>query len=918
VHGLHRRLANLTVDRLLLSVGSGAVRKLDFPHRLLPFLRIFGLILLLLVPLTASWIVSAQGISQIAVEDLSVTPSSAKGGAPVTVSFMVANNGLEQTGYEIPVLIDDVLEGTVRGELPGGGRRTHDIQFVRTKSGIYQIQIGDASSEFSIDPAEFEVRIVEVFPSVARPGDVINVSARISNNGGIPGTYQAVLKLNGATEGMATGVLASGASKPLLFPIVVTRPGTHVISLADAADTVMVLPDLSSVELVDTIPLSPEGTTARNQRGEIIVLTGKAVKLRHGVGRELVVELPFSLQPGEQLVEFIDLATRASYSDGEIFLPMPVEARPREVGIKAEMEPPVGPGVTAVSTITYPVLQLPDISIDLSVADPVLGITNLKTSLVLVDAPLGSRLQLRVGKEIPQRLREQLNDLPSIGDNRVGEVAMVVELTEAITGKPVAIDGGFLEFSLPSLWVDNYGSTSSVRTFLAGENSPQIVSVHSTGIDRQGRIGFQAFLPRGLSSFSLVSLVPRMPDGSLLQDLVVYPDAAAPGDVVEVTGSVVNSSTERLVVPVTLVVDGKSLRTRIVVVDTAAAKSTSFHIQMNDAGMHTIGLNGRQAFTTIAEALDPLKVSFGDLQVSPADALPGEPVRISVQVTNTGERVGLARPVLRLNEVLTRELPIILQPGESRRVETFLSLNESGFYRIALGSLSGAVIVRPEPSPPVFVVEELKVTPHVADPGQAIDVAFKVANQGNSAGIFQSVLEVDSKSKLIGPFSLPAKTTLPFLEQVTIVTPGNHALKLGEEIAQIKVRKAAYLTFKVTNLEASPLAAKRGEPVQVTAIVTNGSDVVGIDEVVLKLDGMIAGSEWIGLGPGASREMKYTVSGSKLGWYELDLNGTESGFTVERAVSLLTISGALATGLLVITVTVYALVTSRRKKIRGN
>ena len=131
------------------------------------------------------------------------------------------------------------------------------------------------------------------------------------------------------------------------------------------------------------------------------------------------------------------------------------------------MKPPIGPGTTAVSTITRPALHLPDISVDLSVVDPLLGMTNLKTSLVLADAPFGSSLRVRVGKEITQIEREQLNDLPSIGVNRVGEVAIVVEVTETMTGKPVAIDGGFLEFSLPSLWVDNYGSSSSVRTILA-------------------------------------------------------------------------------------------------------------------------------------------------------------------------------------------------------------------------------------------------------------------------------------------------------------------------------------------------------------------------------------------------------------------------------------------------------------------
>lgn len=875
------------------------------------------LALLLFVPPPLRAGVLQQAPPGQVVEGLDLDPVVARAGEPVAVTFRVSNTGASSLTYNVPVLVDGVLETQVTGELPSGGSRGYLVPVVRLEEAVYQVQVEEEMATFIVSPASFSVSSLQIFPSLVGPGDAVEVVGRVTNTGGVPGTYHKTLKVSGLSRGERTGVLPPGAVAPLLFSIVAGQPGTHAVSLGGAVTSLTVLPPLAAVDIVDLFPVAPQTTTAQDDRAQSVPLTGDHLRLSTAAGSLPVATFPVALEPGRTLVQFQDLATGVSYLDGVLELPLPVEELRADVSLIAQVTPPTGSGDAAVVTLENSVLHLEGMDVDQGAAEPGLGPVSLELDLTLDKVSLGSTLDLRARKVLSPAMRERINGLTQVKGERIGGVALVLDLTDRAAGQTVAVKGGTIRFSLGAPWVDRYGSASAVRVAWIGGVAPQILRALPKELDSRGQLWFEAALPPGLASLAILVLITATDLDAMIQDLVLAPPAAVPGDVVVVTGKVANDGASSLVAPITLTVDGVPRRTRSMILGPGESNTMSFLVAVPDAGSYTIGLNGRYAVVQVAPPLDPLVVKAADLRVSAAEAVVESPVLVSLQVTNTGGSLGLAHLLLRLNGALSRGLPVVLGPGESKRVEAVIAFTHLGSYEVEVGGLKASIAVIPPPMTAPFQVSAMVATPRVVDPGQPVTIAFKVTNQSNLPESFQGVLEVEQDSQPVGPFLVPERTTLPFETQVTLFTPGHHTLKLGGEEAVLVVRDAVRATFRVTNLRIEPQNVRRGRPILVKAVITNTDESLGVDEVTLKVDGHIASTEWTWLGPGVSREVEFTVEENDLGKHTLELNGARSEFIVKRIVSLATIAGLVSGGVLLAATGAFAVWLQRRGRLRA-
>jgi len=95
----------------------------------------------------------------------------------------------------------------------------------------------------------------------------------------------------------------------------------------------------------------------------------------------------------------------------------------------------------------------------------------------------------------------------------------------------------------------------------------------------------------------------------------------------------------------------------------------------------------------------------------------------------------------------------------------------------------------------------------------------------------------------------------------------------------------AEATFTTTNLSISPAEVNPGSEVTISALITNQGQVEGSQDVTFKINGTIAETQNVTLGPDAFTIVTFEVIENEAGTYSVDLNGFTGDFTVKEAVS---------------------------------
>lgn len=821
----------------------------------------------------------------IETSDLSVFPKTVSAGEFVSLHFTVKNTGAATGDYEIPVLVRNSLETLVIGNLSAGASRIHVVRMTRKTDGVFPIQVRGEQVEFLIPPARFSVEHLEASQEIALLGESVIVTANITNVGGVPGDYRSILKINGAGFRTATGFLTFGDSAAHSFDLTHLGAGTHVISLGDQSISVAVLAPPLTFEIVDSIPISSDGTVAKNNYGKQIEFTGENIYLKSKADDVVFVDFPFELSPQEELVTLVDLATGINYSDGFLSLPMPSEGWPTEVFLVLGIDDLETWRNDTVATINSSTLELRDMEVDFSIADPKLASIKWDMDLQLNKIVFGSKLQLSVNKEISQEKRDLFNRLPGITPKLVGEVAFGIEVIDKAVARHLQINGGSLRFDLESSWVDTYVPSAMKIGFRDGYGYG-ILSPFEVDTQLPNTISYEVLLSEGQTEFSIFSLGPSIDDVTKMIELVgITPQTIVPGDTVEVFGSLMNSEQNRKLVPVTLSVDGQNVQTRLMSLDPNDKKTVSFHVELREPGSYTIGFNSQFGTVQVAAPIDPIDLEIESLEISPPQALINDAVEIIITILNNGSLPGLARPLVWINGVLVRDVPVKLASGEREVLKIDFYPQQIGEYRIAVGGETEVLTVLPVELLADFSIYQLATSLNEVDPGEPFMVSFKLTNEGNAAGVFSGLIEFGDESKEVGPILVDGFTTIPFETELVIHGPGEYLIKFAGEVVGVTVKDSAEVIFDVENLVIHPTETRPGQLISVKAFISNPTEALGVDEIVLKVDEMVVESEWVWLGPGASKQIEYSVTAPESGIHEVDFNGLKAEISSEPMIT---------------------------------
>ena len=119
-------------------------------------------------------------------------------------------------------------------------------------------------------PAVFQVAELSINPNKVDPGEEVTIKAKVTNIGGIIGSYTAELKINDVIEVAREVDLAPGTSQQLRFSVYKGIPGTYMVTLGELTGNFVVLNPAQPAP-APTTPALPTLTPAACQVTELSV-----------------------------------------------------------------------------------------------------------------------------------------------------------------------------------------------------------------------------------------------------------------------------------------------------------------------------------------------------------------------------------------------------------------------------------------------------------------------------------------------------------------------------------------------------------------------------------------------------------------------------------------------------------------------
>ena len=374
-----------------------------------------------------------------------------------------------------------------------------------------------------------------------------------------------------------------------------------------------------------------------------------------------------------------------------------------------------------------------------------------------------------------------------------------------------------------------------------------------------------------------------------LMGLQVTPPTGLVGQSVTVSINVTNTGGETGTFTVNLMLDGTQNQAQSVKLVSGETKTIQFTVSGEDEGTHLVGVGSLEGTFILTST-----VELSDLAINRTAAKIGEPIGISVKVTNKAQEGGDYSVTLLINDSATQTKTGHIEGGTTANVLFEVVEQTEGTYQFKIGSLNGTFTISPSAAPPKpaeFQVSNLTIDPEVADPGTAVNVTAKVINVGETSGSYSADFSVNDAVKDTKTLTLSGGETATVTFTVTETGKGNYTIKIGNATGTLSIQ--APTTITLTNLIVRPYEVSAGQIVTVTAKGNNNATDVSSLSVKLKVgtqasDMKTIETKTLTLAALAEGSVDFTVTAAPLPGgdsltYLVDVNGIQGGFMVVKS-----------------------------------
>jgi oligopeptide transport system substrate-binding protein len=202
------------------------------------FLRIPGLILFLSLILFIS---AACSSVKVSVSPITVSADKVSTGSTVTLAVNVLSYENKTINYSVVFKINNSVKETKKISLAASETQTVSFDYVAAELGTYNAEINGVKTSFQVvKPAEFSVSDLQFDPEVLATGKDASVVAEVRNSGELPGTYKAVLNVDGTELTSKEVEIEAGGSASVSLPFKMETNGNHTFEVGGATKDVKV------------------------------------------------------------------------------------------------------------------------------------------------------------------------------------------------------------------------------------------------------------------------------------------------------------------------------------------------------------------------------------------------------------------------------------------------------------------------------------------------------------------------------------------------------------------------------------------------------------------------------------------------------------------------------------------------------
>lgn len=187
----------------------------------------------------------------------------------------------------------------------------------------------------------------------------------------------------------------------------------------------------------------------------------------------------------------------------------------------------------------------------------------------------------------------------------------------------------------------------------------------------------------------------------------------------------------------------------------------------------------------------------------------------------------------------------------------------------------------PSTGMPRFNVSNLNITPNRVKVGEPVTISAIVINNGMQAGKYSIVLRVAGVVENISDINLPAGGNQTINFTVIKDSAADYYADIDGLGGFFTVIPLAPPSFTVSNFAISPERVRQGQPVTISASVSNVGEITGTHTLILRIKGMAESQQEVTLAPGKAQSVEFQIVKDTPGFFPVSLENWTGKFVVE-------------------------------------
>ena len=698
--------------------------------------------------------------------------------------------------------------------------------------------------------AEFIISNLSSTPRTVAAGNVVEITADVTNSGGAAGEFSVDLSVDGDTS-PRTGRLTPDDTVPIVRFIRIaeaTQSGLYSVEANGEKDFFRVVRPLISAAVPTKFTFNPFTTTTRDVRGNpLTIIPGQRIVFGEG---PIKLTVPVLVDPGVEVASFVDTTSGISITGRDVLVPVkdPQTGKSAGVSLVGKLKTLLS-GTAEGAGADFESLNLitEERGEDLSADDPNVGILGASLNAALERLPEGASVDVTVKKELKAEDRIKVELLARNGGKIVANEAGTVTV-QAPAFRPGDVSEVEITLKVSGRWIFEFGTRNVRIAHVSADGTVELLILVCSGPDQKFDFTCVGTREGGFSEFSLVA-VADIPALIAASNLRATPGAVAPGHAVRVSLDVTNEGARLGSFSAILSLREpaspgfEAVNVKELTLQSGEQGTINFFLQKDFQGRYEVEVEGLRTAFDVFREISPFNLSFSDVAFSATEVEVGDTVRISMFVENLGDQSGLTEIALRVNGAVSQIQSVVI-PGRSK-VEVIFDFvpTAEGTFRIDLlevtepfPPLSGTVTATIALTPVRILFSRLDVSPLQVDPGQEMTVNVLLTNVGEVAGVTTVAVEIDGVVVASRDVTVDELSAVPVTFTINAPDePGGYTLSVGRLTQDLEVIAPAVTPVPPTpsspdsfrpEIEAVPLFVPPGGKLAVVGAGFDPGEVV--------------------------------------------------------------------------------------------